>query len=153
MARVARGGSPSGAASPRPRLRVVRRVLLGVAALAAGALALVVHPQPLFAYTLQRGNIVLHARAPLPPEATPMLDDAIARVRRSPLYDAARTHHVFLCDTPALYGFFSRWHNSGGVTHTWATGNVFIRPAVASSIVSATRRAGSGRSPTSSRTR
>jgi hypothetical protein len=110
-------------------LRVVGRALLTIAVLFAGALALVIHPQPLFAYTLQRSNIVLHARAPLPSEATPMLDDALARVSRSPLYDAARTHHVFLCDTPGLYGFFSRWHNSGGVTHTWAGGNVFIRPA------------------------
>ncbi|HVU51680.1 MAG TPA: hypothetical protein VHL80_13385 [Polyangia bacterium] len=113
----------------RPRLRVLRRALVGLAALAAGYLALVIHPQPLFAYTLQRGNIVLHARAPLPPEAAPMLDDALARVSRSPLYDAARTHDVFLCDTPRLYGFFAMGRRSGGITQTWAAGNVFIRPA------------------------
>ena len=109
--------------------RVVRRALVVLTALFGAALALVVHPQPLFAYSLQRGNIVLHARAPLPPEATAMLDDALTRVSRSPLYDAARTHHVFLCDTTGLYHLFSRGHESGGVTHTWATGNVFIRPA------------------------
>jgi hypothetical protein len=109
--------------------RVVRRVAWGGAALVAGYLALVVHPQPLFAYTLQRGNIVLHARQPLPAEATPMLDDALARVSRSPLYDAARTHHVFLCGTSALYDFFALWkYKSGAVTHDWLWGNVFIRP-------------------------
>ena len=117
--------TPSG-----PPLRRVRRLGLALAALVAGYVALVIHPQPLFAYTLQRGNLVLHARQPLPVEATPMLDEALARVSRSPLYDAARTHDVFLCDTPALYAFFSLWnHRSGGVTHTWAWGNAFIRPA------------------------
>jgi hypothetical protein len=115
--------------APRPFVRRARRLALTLAALVAGYVALVIHPQPLFAYSLQRGNVVLHARQPLPPEATPMLDDAVARVSRSPLYDAGRTHEVFLCDTPALYAFFSLWnHRSGGVTHTWAGGNVFIRP-------------------------
>jgi hypothetical protein len=110
--------------------RFVSRFALGLASVVAGYLALVLHPQPLFAYTLQRGNLVLHARQPLPPEATPMLDDALARVSRSPLYDAARTHDVFLCDTPAVYDLFTLWqHKSGGVTQTWAWGNVFIRPA------------------------
>jgi len=117
--------------APRsPWARRARRAAVALAGLVAGYVALVVHPQPLFAYSLERGNLVLHARAPLPPEATPILDDALARVRRSPLYDAARTHHVYLCDTPALYAFFTRWnHKSGGVTDTWVGGNVFIRPA------------------------
>ena len=108
----------------------LRRVALTLVAVVAGYVALVVHPQPLFAYTLQRGNLVLHARHPLPPEATPMLDDALARVSRSPLYVASRTHHVFLCDTSALFDLFTLWnYKSGGVTNTWLNGNVFIRPA------------------------
>jgi hypothetical protein len=117
----------------RPRLRAARRfarrAALGLAALVAGYLTLVIHPQPLFAYTLQRGNLVLHAREPLPPEVTPMLDDALARVSRSPLYDAGRTHHVFLCGTSGLYDLFALWnYKSGGVSHNWLTGNAFIRP-------------------------
>jgi hypothetical protein len=114
----------------RSRLRVARRTALGLFALGAGYLALVIHPQPLFGYTLQRGNIVLHARAPLPPQVPPMLEDAVARVGRSPLYDAKRTHHVFLCDSSGLFDFFALAdYRSGGVTHTWYTGNAFIRPA------------------------
>ena len=66
-------------------------------------IALAVHPQPLFAYSAQRANVVLHARAPLPPQAGALLDDVVGRVARSPLYDAGRTHHVFLCDTPAVF--------------------------------------------------
>ena len=119
--------------SPLPRtyaLRRVRRVALALASLVVGYVALVVHPHPVFAYSLQRGNLVLHARQPLPPEATPMLDDVLQRVSRSPLYDAARTHDVFLCDTSGLFALFTLWHhNAGGVTDTWAWGNAFIRPA------------------------
>ena len=110
--------------------RNLRRVGLMLAGVVAGYLALVIHPQPLFAHSLQRGNIVLYASQPLPPEATPMLDDALRRIRTSPLYDAERTHHVFVCDTPQLYDFFALWdYRSGGVTHTWASGNAFIRPS------------------------
>src|SRR5262245_5879829 len=116
--------------SARSRLRLAGRAALGLAALIAGYLALVIHPQPLFAYTLQRGSVVLHARAPFPPQVAPILEDAAARVSRSPLHDAARTHHVFLCDTSGLFDFFALWdYRAGAVTHTWYTGNVFIRPA------------------------
>jgi len=112
-----------------PLRRNWRRGALLLVSVVAGHLALIVHPQPLFAHSLQRGNVVLYARAPLPPEAVPILDDAVRRISRSPLYDPARTHHVFLCDTPTLYGFFTLWkQRSGGVTDTWAWGNAFIRP-------------------------
>jgi len=84
----------------------------------------------LFAHSLQRDNVVVHARQPLPPQAAAQLADVVQRLRRSPLYDAARTHHVFLCDTPELYGFFALWqHRSGGLASTWAFGNAFIRPS------------------------
>jgi hypothetical protein len=130
VSRVSVGMSKPGTQPARAGHRRLRRAALALVALVAGYVALVIHPQPLFAYTLQRGNLVLHARRPLPPEATPMLDDALARVSRSPIYDAARTHDVFLCDTSGLYAFFSLWnHRSGGITHTWAGGNAFIRPA------------------------
>jgi len=106
-----------------------RRVGLLLATLVGGFLALVIHPQPLFAYSLQRGNLVLHARAPFPAQAVPIADEVLRRVSRSPLYDERRTHHVFLCDTPALYGLFALWgYKSGGITHTQLTGNAFIRP-------------------------
>jgi hypothetical protein len=114
----------------RPKRRWARRVALGLGATAAAWLALAIHPQPLFAFSAQRANVVLHARAPLAPRAFPILDEVVRRLARSPLYDPARTHHVFLCDTPSLYGLFTLWgHNSGGVTQTQFVGNVFIRPS------------------------
>lgn len=79
---------------------------------------------------MQRQNVTIHAREPLPAEAGPLLDDVLRRVSRSPLYDARRAHHVFLCDTAELFALFTLWnHRSGGVTNTWPNGNVFIRPA------------------------
>jgi len=102
---------------------------VGVVAALAGWAALVVHPQPLFAYTAQQGNVMLHARRPFPAETRPLLDDVLRRVSGSPLYDRARVHHVFLCDTPGLYAFLALWDwKSGGVTQTMVGGNAFIRP-------------------------
>jgi hypothetical protein len=115
---------------PRRTRQIARRVVLGVLTLLAGYLTLVVHPQPLFAHSAQRANVVLHARAPLPPETGPLLDEVVRRVSRSPIYDPTRIHHVFLCDTPSLYAFFTLWgRRSGGVTQPQFVGNVFIRPS------------------------
>ena len=115
------------------RRRWARRTLrcgVALAVVAAVWLTLALHPQPLFAYELRRANVVLHARAPLPPQAAPLLDEVVRRVSRSPLYDPARRHDVFLCDTPALFGLFALWHRRvGGLTHTQFGGNVFIRPS------------------------
>lgn len=111
-------------------MRIVKRLALGLVAVVAAYVVILLHPQPLFAHTLRRGNITLHARQPLPAQAAAMLDDALGRVQRSPLYDARREHDVFLCDTPGFYAFFTSWQRrSGGVAQTWGNGNVFIRPA------------------------
>jgi hypothetical protein len=121
--------SPSASSLVGSLWRWGRRAGLLLVALTGGFLALVIHPQPLFAYSLQRGNLVLHARMAFPPQALPIADDVLRRLSRSPLYDGQRTHHVFLCDTPALYGLFALWnYRSGGITHTQFTGNAFIRP-------------------------
>lgn len=115
---------------PRGARRIARRAALVVATVIAGWLTLIVHPQPLFAYSAQRANVVLHTRAPLPPQAGPMLDEVVRRLSRSPLYDPARVHHVFLCDTPSLFAFFTLWdRRAGGVTQPQFVGNVFIRPS------------------------
>jgi hypothetical protein len=111
------------------RCRPVKRVGLAVAAVVAAWMALVVHPQPLFAYSVRQANVVLHARAPLPLEAGPLLTDVVNRLSRSPLYDPARVHHVFLCDTPGLFGLLALWqYKVGGVSQTTLNGNVLIRP-------------------------
>jgi hypothetical protein len=124
---------PSAVPSGRPHrrwARLARTVGLALAAVIGGWLALAIHPQPLFAYSRQRANIVLHARAPLPPQADALLDDVVARVARSPLYDGTRIHDVFLCDTARFFGLFALWdHKVGGIAEVYLGGNVFIRPS------------------------
>jgi hypothetical protein len=108
---------------------VLRRGTLVLAVAVAGWLTLVIHPQPLFAYTTREANIVLHARRPFPAATQPMLAEIVRRVSRSPLYDRARVHDVFLCDTPGLFGALALWDwKVGGVTQTSLAGHVFIRP-------------------------
>jgi hypothetical protein len=92
--------------------------------------ALLCHPQPLFAYSQSRGNLTLHSRAPLPANTATVLDDALARIRRSPLYDQQLQHHVFLCPSSALFDFFVLWqYRARGVTMDYLNGNIFIGPA------------------------
>jgi hypothetical protein len=114
---------------PRRWPRRVGRAALALVAVVVAWLGLAIHPQPLFAFSLRRANVELHARAPLPPEAGPILDEAVRRLGGSPLYDPARVHHVFLCDTPGLFALFALWDRKVGATaQVYFVGNVFIRP-------------------------
>lgn len=106
------------------------RCALGAIGVALAWLALALHPRPLFAYTAARANVTLHARTPFPAETGPLLDDIVRRIARSPLYDATREQHVFLCDSQALYALFAlRQYRSGGVTQMLLGRNAFIRPS------------------------
>jgi len=107
--------------------KVASRGGAGFFSLSAAWLALTIHPQPLFAYSLRRDNVVLYARAPLPSAAGPILQDVLQRVSRSPLYDPAREQHAFLCDSEALYSFLVPFTHGSGKTNPF--GNVFIRGA------------------------
>jgi hypothetical protein len=87
-------------------------------------------PAPLFPYQLAVGAVVLHAREPLPPNTEALLREVNAQLATSPLLRPGRQHDVFLCDTPALYAFFSPHHPStGGETYTWWGNVIFLRPA------------------------
>ena len=109
--------------------RLAKRALLTIVGAAGVWLGLILHPQPLFAYSAQRANVVLYTRAPMPAQTGPLLDEVVRRISRSPLYDARRAHHVFLCDTRTLFGFFTvNSYRAGGVAHAELGGNVFIRP-------------------------
>ena len=40
------------------------------------------------------------------------------------------TYDVYLCDTPALFAFFTLWHrNAGGFTDVYFSRNVWLRPS------------------------
>jgi len=107
--------------------RLLVRLALLPAVTSAAWLLLTYHPQPLFRYELQRGNIVVHARDPIPDEARAIVDDALQRIARSPFYDPAQRYHVFLTGRTAWYGLLTGNAPGSGLTNCWA--NVFIRRA------------------------
>lgn len=119
------------AAIKRSRVvRALRRGGIAILLIVVAYGALLVHPQIVFAYSTRAGNLVLHARAPLPPGATDIAAAARERIARSPLYDPGRDYHVFLCDTPACFTFFVLWDRRvGGASQVNLTGNAFIRPS------------------------
>jgi hypothetical protein len=84
------------------------RWALGVLARALALhVALIVHPDPLFAFELDVDDIVLHAREPLPPEARGLARAAHDRIARSPFLAAGDRYHVYLCDNPSLFSLLS----------------------------------------------
>ncbi len=113
----------------RHRLRSAVRFLAGLLLLVLAYGALHAHPHPLFAHELKVGTVVLHARQPFPPNTIELLREVEARLSTSPMYRADHPHDVFLCDTPALYAFFSPHHpDTGGETYFWLANVVFLRP-------------------------
>ena len=108
----------------------LRRTLLTLTVAAVLYGVVVRWPQVVFAYSAQAGNVILHARAPLPAQAAAIAAEAGRRVKRSPLYSPETTYDVFLCDTPALFAFFAPVNRSvGGLADVYFSRHVFLRPS------------------------
>jgi hypothetical protein len=111
-------------------LRIARRTLAGALLAAIAYVALLVHPDPLFAHTLSGGPIVVHADAPIPDAMRGTLRLAEAKVRRSPIYDPARVHHVYVCQTAWRWRLLSNWSsNAAGIAYAPIGRSVFLRRA------------------------
>lgn len=80
-----------------------RRAALAVVAY----VVLLLDPSPLFAHTLRRGALIAHVDAPIPSALSETLDEATRRLSRSPLFDAAREHHVYFCQSDWRWRLFS----------------------------------------------
>jgi hypothetical protein len=108
----------------------VKRTLLTIGAATALYAAMLFRPQLLFAQSVRAGNVVLHARQPLPSQTMAIAASVLQRVRRSPLYRERDTYDVFFCDTPALFAFFAgSSHNAGAIADVYLSQNVFLRPS------------------------
>ena len=132
MRRNPKDDMTSSAARPRrpSRRRWVRRLLSSVGVAVVVYSVLLLRPQIVFAYEVRAGNVVLHARRPLPDHAAQVGADAQQRVGRSSLYVPTDTYDVYLCDTPALFALFAPWHyNVGGVADVYLTGKIWLRPS------------------------
>jgi hypothetical protein len=106
------------------------RIVSGLLAFAAAYLILLAAPYPLFAYHASYQNITVYSDQPLPPEITPIIEDAEARIAKSPLNDPTLEHRIFICSTSARFAFFANYnYRVGGITYTWLNRNIFLRPA------------------------
>jgi hypothetical protein len=58
-------------------------------------------------------------------------EKALAKIKKSSLYNPDTTYRVFLTDSANEYAYFTTlWRNSGGVFLMYANGNMFIRPSL-----------------------
>jgi hypothetical protein len=110
--------------------RKVTRVFLVITFAIAAYGVLLVHPQPLFAFSARDAAIVLHARERLPTEVQGVLADARRRVEASPFYDPHASYDAFLCDDVRTFTAFTLWNHGAGAVSQWdLTGNIFLRPS------------------------
>jgi hypothetical protein len=109
-------------------MKLSRRVLLALFCASCFYLLLLAYPHPLFAHELTTGGITVHSTRPIPEAMKTTLERARARLDRSPLGAGTRGVHVFICDSPWLFGLFARQnYRVGGVTD-WLVGqHVFLR--------------------------
>lgn len=106
------------------------RVALVLGLAIAGYGVLLVHPQPLFAFSARDAAIVLHARERLPTEVQGVLADARRRLEASPFYDPRATYDAFLCDDARTFTAFTLWNHGAGAVSQWELGgNIFLRPS------------------------
>jgi hypothetical protein len=93
-------------------------------------LAVLVYPQPLFAFALDGPVITLHADRALPAEARDVVARATAKVRRSPLFDEERHHDVYISADAWRWRIVANVHPGAGAVALAPIGRaVFVRRA------------------------
>lgn len=87
-------------------------------------------PEPFFRHSVRKDNIILYTASKPTQSADTLLEDVSKLLRRSVLDDPGAKHRVFLCNSLAEFGFFTRGRTDlGGLCDDHLTGNIFIRPA------------------------
>lgn len=109
-------------------MRTVGRLAVAILTAAGVYVAVLVYPQPLFAYELDHAGIIVHATRPIPGEMRTTLERARARLDRGALRDQTQNVHVFMCDSPWLFAVFARSHyRVGGIANVYIGRHVFLR--------------------------
>ena len=129
--REAMSSSRASRRSTRPMLsRWLPRAGILIAVLAGAYLAVLVYPQPLFAFALDGPVITLHADRALPAEARDVVACATAKVRRSPLFDEERHHDVYISADAWRWRIVANVHPGAGAVALAPIGRaVFVRRA------------------------
>ena len=69
--------TPLASRRARRTARTIVRTVVGAFGVAMAWLVLALRPEPLFAHSAERANVVLHSRKPLPPETGPLLEEVV----------------------------------------------------------------------------
>ena len=120
------------ASRPRRRCPLGRFLLRGVAALGISSalyLATLLRPEALFSSTRGGASIKVHSDAPVSESATAVIALAESRIRRSPLFDAARTYPVYVCNARWRWNYFSFFDGRSRGFQTPLGRAAFIRAA------------------------
>jgi len=108
---------------------MIRRILLALGLLIGATGALILFPQPLFAYSMTHGQFQIWSDRPIDPRMAVVLDDARRRIEMSELYDPDATFRIFLCNEPWRLLLLARSSQVGGSADTLLTGNIYLREA------------------------
>jgi len=106
----------------------LRRGTLAFVTLGVAYLALLVYPQPLFAYELNHVGITLHATRPIPAAMRTTLERARVRLDRAGLKETSLPSHVFICEPRWLFAVFARGnYQVGAVADGFVGRHVYLR--------------------------
>lgn len=108
---------------------MVRRLLLAFGLLAGLTGALILFPQPLFAYSVTHGQFQIWSDRPIDPHITAVLDDAAQRIATSELHDPEARFRIFICNEPWRLFLLARNSQVGGSADTVLTHNIYLREA------------------------
>jgi len=92
-------------------------------------LGLLCFPQVMFGYNVTEKGVTVYSRAPLPPEATARIDEAVALAGRSELAVPGRTERIFVCGNPWLFRIFAPLSSQSFATSWPVTDNIFLAAA------------------------
>jgi hypothetical protein len=95
-------------------------------------IGLVAFPDPCFAYEVRYGHLIVRSDEPIPASATRVLEDASARITRSPLSSVlnqpGRDRRIYVCNRPWRFLLFANFrYRVAGLTYAPMTNNIFLR--------------------------
>lgn len=83
------------------------RLALGLVLMCSAYLALLVHPEPLFAHVVTQQGIRFYSTRPLPAGTAELAREVDRRLRTSELYDRRVVQRVFVVDRPWLWNLLN----------------------------------------------
>ena len=108
--------------------KFLKPAALTAALISVAYLALLLWPQPLFAYHVSHAKFEVWSDRPIAAEIGQVLDDAQHRLRSSILFDGTQPFKVFLCNDRWRLRFFCLGNGEiGGMCHYDLTRHIFIR--------------------------